>query len=160
MVAGSWHHHLIVKEGSALFYYLDGLIAGMTTITGAPDQPLPIYFGGQGVENWRGSLSDVRFFSTALSDTDAAALFAEPTPPTPGFAITSIQVDSLRNVSLTWTVTPGMVYSVLASRNLNEWFEQVDGLTTGSYTVQPGGFPNTATEGRLHFRIQSSLPPP
>lgn len=154
-----WMDLAVVKDGSALTYYRDGIPSGTATITGAPDLELPLFFGGQGLENWSGYLSDVRIFTTALTDAQIAAVNADTVLPASSFAITSISIDSARRVTLTWPVEAGFTYSVWASTNLGPWVEVVDALTTGSYTVLPGGSPNTATESRIFFQIRAFTAP-
>ena len=68
-----WVYNSVVKDGDQLTYYRDGEFKNSTTITGgqASGEALTIGFGGdvgsQGGEAWRGSLSDVQLYTTALS---------------------------------------------------------------------------------------------
>ena len=156
---GSWIHLTVVKDGSSLFYYRDGVPAGMATITGVPDLDLPLYFGGQGVENWSGYLSDVRLFATALSDAQIAAVAADKTLPSGSLAISSVSMDAARRITLTWPATVGFTYAVWASTNLTAWVKVADALTTGTYTVEPGGTPNTATETRIYYQVRAFAAP-
>lgn len=157
ILPGVWMHHTVVKDGDSLFYYRNGALQQLRRITGGPDQELPLFFGGQGVENWRGRLSDVRFFSTALIEPQIASIMADGTPPPPsGFAITSIQVAANKAVTLSWPQEAGKRYTVEASVNLKDWVEQVDNLEAATYTVNPGGAPNTATEPAVYFRVISA----
>ena len=67
-----------------------------------------------------------------------AAVVADTTLPTDGFAISSVSMDAARRVTLTWPTSPGFTYAVWASTDptdLTLWKEVVDALTTGSYTV-------------------------
>ncbi len=156
LVAGVWAHHVVVKDGPILFYYRDGALVDARTLTGAPDQMLPLYFAGQGVENWRGCLSDIRIYASALSEQKITELTnSKGVVPTGDFRITTITVDASRNVTLNWTPQPGATYNVYASTDLATWFEQVDGLTETTYTVMAGGVPNTATEGNVFFRVET-----
>jgi hypothetical protein len=151
-----WMHLAVVKDGPALTYYRDGVPTGTATITGAPDQDLPLFFGGQGVENWRGYLSDVRLFSTALTDAQINTVMADTNLPVATLDVTSVSVAPDRSVTLTWPAAAGSVYSIWASTSLaaDSWVEVADSITTGSYTVMPGGIPNTATEPRLFFQVR------
>ena len=76
-----WYHHTIVKEGSQITYYRDGIAESSTAFsTGmASSDPLPFAMGGQdGQEHWRGYLSDVQLYSSALdSDGIASAMSGE-----------------------------------------------------------------------------------
>ena len=145
----------MVKDGPFLITYRDGIPTAGSRITGAPDLDLPLYFGGQGLENWRGYLSDVRLFSTALSDSQIAALVPDRTLPTPRFDITGVTMDAARRVTLSWPTSPGLIYSVWATTNLTNWVEVVNSLSTGSYIVQPGGNPNSATGKRVYYQIRA-----
>ena len=64
-----WIHHAVVKQGDSLVYFRDGQVANSGTIPtgmGSPD-PLPFALGGQdGRETWRGYLSDVQLYESAL----------------------------------------------------------------------------------------------
>ncbi len=74
-----WIHHAVVKQGDSLVYYRDGIAETSRTITvgmGSPD-PLPFAMGGQnGVETWRGYLSDVQLYESALDSDGVAATMA------------------------------------------------------------------------------------
>jgi hypothetical protein len=65
-----WIHHAVVKEGDAVTYFRNGVVGNEGFVTSdmlSPD-PLPFAMGGQnGVETWRGSLSDVQLYEGALT---------------------------------------------------------------------------------------------
>ncbi|MFL2480864.1 MAG: LamG-like jellyroll fold domain-containing protein [Verrucomicrobiales bacterium] len=73
--AGIWMHHVVVKSGTELTYYRDGFQSGSRTIVAAPQDPQPVYFGGQGVENWAGYMSDVRLYNAALSEAEIQTVY-------------------------------------------------------------------------------------
>ncbi len=67
---GAWVHHALVKDGTSLTYYRDGV----KTLTNTMIKTVtanPFYMGADAysgvVEAWRGSLSDVRLYTRALS---------------------------------------------------------------------------------------------
>ncbi|SVE34889.1 uncharacterized protein METZ01_LOCUS487743, partial [marine metagenome] len=72
---GVWMHHVVVKQGTEITYYRDGVQSGSHTIVAAPQDPQPLYFGGQGVENWAGYMSDIRLFNTALDEDEVLTVF-------------------------------------------------------------------------------------
>ncbi|MBM3836859.1 MAG: LamG domain-containing protein [Verrucomicrobia bacterium] len=76
-VTNVWAHHLVVKKGNTLTYYLDGKQSGTpTTITGTPKNPQPLYLGGQGTqERWRGLADEVAIFDRALSPAEAQQVY-------------------------------------------------------------------------------------
>ncbi|MHC4118541.1 MAG: LamG domain-containing protein [Planctomycetota bacterium] len=64
-----WVHHVVVKEGTSLTYYRDGVESGTNTITKTND-PNPFFMGGDGQNNaelWQGYMSDVRLYTKALT---------------------------------------------------------------------------------------------
>ncbi|MBN1804824.1 MAG: LamG domain-containing protein [Sedimentisphaerales bacterium] len=66
---GVWVHHTIVKDGTSLTYYRNGVESGTNTISKTIDAN-PFGFGGDSTNNsekWRGCLSDVRLYTKALS---------------------------------------------------------------------------------------------
>lgn len=161
--SGVWVHHTVVKDADTLFYYRDGILTSARSITDAPDQQLPLYFGGQGpngVEAWRGYLSDVRLFNGALSSAsvDALAKGQLVTPPLdPGFRITGITMAPNRNVTLQWPAEAGATYTVYGAKALSPasaWLVLNNNVSGGSYTLTAGNAVlNPATETRLFFRI-------
>ncbi len=153
-----WVHHAVVKDGPALFYYRNGVLTDARAITDAPNEMLPLYFAGQGVENWRGYLSDIRVYASTLSTQSVADLAASKGTLPQDFRITSIEIDAMDRVTLEWTAQPGLVYYVFASTDLVNWFEQIDAISETTYTVQPGGFPDTATAPAVYFRIEGRQP--
>ena len=70
-----WLHHTVVKQGDQLTYYRNGVVASARQLTDemqSPD-PLPFAMGGQlGLETWRGYLSDVQLYESAL-DADGVS---------------------------------------------------------------------------------------
>jgi hypothetical protein len=63
-----WIHHAVVKQGSTLLYFRNGLLSGSSVITQGLNNPQPLYFGGDRTnENWQGRLDDVAIFDQALS---------------------------------------------------------------------------------------------
>lgn len=74
-----WIHHTLVKDGTALTYYRDGIESnsGEIPIGQVSGEPLPFGFGGQnGAEFWRGYLSDVQLYEDALTDENIQAVMA------------------------------------------------------------------------------------
>ena len=73
----TWVYNSIVKDGDKLSYYRDGVLRNDTTISGGQtiDEPLPIGFGADpatGAEAWRGFLSDVQMYTSALTPAQIA----------------------------------------------------------------------------------------
>ncbi|RYD36424.1 MAG: hypothetical protein EOP86_06000 [Verrucomicrobiaceae bacterium] len=158
---GVWAHHTVVKQGNALFYYRNGVPSGQTTITIFPDQAMPLYFGGgaNGVENWRGALSNVQLFEGALSEAAVAALATPPGGGTGSLVITSVSMAANRAITLSWNGEQGKTYQVFASKS-TAGFQVIGESTTGTFTFQPGNATfNTAIEPRLFFRVAEKTTP-
>ena len=94
-----WIHHAVVKNGTALTYYRDGVPAGTATATA--DMPvLPFYMGGDATtERWRGRLDNVALFDEALAQAQVQTVMggdfsaygaAKPTAMSDSFDGTSV----------------------------------------------------------------------
>ncbi|UCG55764.1 MAG: tetratricopeptide repeat protein [Phycisphaerales bacterium] len=81
---GIWMHHVVVKDGTNLTYYRDGVESGTSTVT-TNIEANPFYFGGDIVsagsssagERWRGYIDDVRIYNHAISEAEITALYNE-----------------------------------------------------------------------------------
>jgi hypothetical protein len=156
---GVWMHHVIVKTGADLLYYRDGAFTGIATIVSVPLNPQPLFFAGQGMENWRGYLSDVRLFSGALTGAQILDVFNDkPAPPPSDFRITTVTLDAGRNLSITWNSRAGSTYAVDSSLNLAAWAQVAGNISSGgattSYTLPAGSVPNPAAERAIYLRVR------
>ena len=152
---GVWIHHVVVKAGSDLLYYRDGVFEGIATIVSAPINPQPLFFAGQGMENWRGYLSDVRLFEGALTGAEVLNVFNDkPAVPPADFRITNVALDATRNLIITWNSRAGSTYAVDSSLNLVTWTPVAPNVPSGgtstSFTLPAGGVPDPATERALY----------
>jgi Concanavalin A-like lectin/glucanases superfamily len=82
--SNEWTHHVVVKDGTSLTYYRNGVESGTNTITKTID-PNPFYMGGdaQPAELWQGYLSDVRLYTRALTYAEVLGVMkglGEPWP--------------------------------------------------------------------------------
>ena len=153
-----------MKEGDSLYYFRDGVLMDGRLITGAPTAALPLFFGGQGVENWRGYLSDVRLYTGALSDLAVDALFdAGPSGPPPTadtFRITTVSRAADGSLTISWPSQTGQQFNVQWSTSLASGSWTAVGATitatgtTTSYTLTAGGTPNPATIPTGFLRVQ------
>lgn len=73
-----WMHHAVVKEGSTLTYYRNGVQEGASV--SAPTDiiaALPFFFGGDSAaERWKGRIDDVAIFNDALSQEQIQAIMS------------------------------------------------------------------------------------
>lgn len=163
--SGAWHHHVAIKEGSMLYYYRDGVFMGGREITGAPVNALPLYFGGQGVENWAGWMVDVRLFNGTLAESAVSALFAAGpsgavTPPTPKtFNITNVTRGADGALTIEWQSEQGKSYQVQWSTSLatGQWHSVGNPVvateSSSSFTLPAGGSPDPATVAAGFLRV-------
>jgi hypothetical protein len=100
-----WIHHVLVKDGSKLTYYRNGVESGTNTITKTMDGN-PFYMGGdaQPAECWQGYLSDVRIYTKALTYNEVLGAMqgsGEPWPyaSSPGPADGALHNDTWVNLS-------------------------------------------------------------
>lgn len=70
-----WVHHALVKNGTSLTYYRNGVASGTSTISGGHAARQPLFFGGdRGNESWRGRLDDIAIWNRALTTDQIARL--------------------------------------------------------------------------------------
>ncbi|MFN0127180.1 MAG: LamG-like jellyroll fold domain-containing protein [Verrucomicrobiales bacterium] len=162
--ASAWMHLVAIKEGSRLYYYRDGTLIDTRTITGVPASAQPLYFAGQGVENWRGYLADIRLYTGSLSEQTVTELFADgpggPGAPVEPPRITEVTRASNGSVTLTWTSEAGEQFDVQWSTTLGTGaWSVVSGTltatgTTTSFTLPAGGNPDPATIPAGYLRVR------
>ena len=77
---GGWHHLAAVRADGVLRLYVDGALVSESASFTAADYDLatdePLQIGNGQIGPFSGSLSDVRLYNRALSDTQVAAIFA------------------------------------------------------------------------------------
>lgn len=162
--AGVWMHLVVIKEGTTLFHYRNGSLIDGRPLTGAPTALLPLYFAGQGVENWRGYLADVRLFTSSLSEAAVLSLFTNgpggPPPPADDFRITSLTRDADGALNLTWTSQAGQQFIVEWTTTLGaaSWVPASPTLTatgpTTRFTLPAGGTPDPGTAPAGFLRVR------
>ncbi|MCH1510431.1 MAG: LamG domain-containing protein [Akkermansiaceae bacterium] len=166
LVIGEWNHHVAIKDGSDLSYYRNGVLVSSSIITEAPLNQLPMYFGGFGLENWQGYLSDVKLWERAISTGEVLTIYNDKILGAEEvIQITQIIVSGNNDVSLTWTSRSGTNYILESSTDLSNaggWDEIDDSIiATGDTTTVnlPGNvFPNASTETKLFFRVRKPAP--
>ena len=76
---GGWHHLVAVRAEGVLRLYVDGALVSESASFNAADYDLsieePLQIGNGQIGPFSGSLSDVRLYNRALSDTQVAATF-------------------------------------------------------------------------------------
>ena len=76
---GQWHHAALVLNGAASKLYLDGALVGTFTLT-VSNQSVAVQIGwGNFGAYFNGSISEVRIWSTALSDAAILIQYNKPT---------------------------------------------------------------------------------
>ena len=82
LTSNGWQHLAVVKNGTSIETYLDGVSTGTGTLSESLDSAVPMRFfmggePGQGAgEHFTGGLDDVRIYDNALSGGEIAALAA------------------------------------------------------------------------------------
>ncbi len=78
-----WIHHVVVKEGTQLLYYRNGILAATHTLAQELFNALPLFLGGDNEgssgENWTGYLDNVRVYNDALSYQAVSNLYHSET---------------------------------------------------------------------------------
>jgi hypothetical protein len=84
VTTGAWHHFAIVRSGTTLSLYVDGVLAGSdTAFTFDFNNTSPVKWGGSNgtsvLDRWlNGSLADLAVFNAALSGADITKLNTTP----------------------------------------------------------------------------------
>lgn len=73
---GTWHHHALVRNGTAVQYYLDGrlVFTGTASATTAPTSPFIVMRDGTGTTYSAGQVDQVGIWSRALGADEIAAI--------------------------------------------------------------------------------------
>ena len=97
----------------------------------APQDIMPLYLAGQGVENWAGYLSDVRIYQTSLTGDEVAdAMVSAPGTTSSRFEIKTVERKAT-SVVLTWNSKEGDDFAVDYSTDMNDWLEFTDSFPSG-----------------------------
>ncbi len=123
-----WRHHAVVKQGTTLFYYRDGVLQNTRTVTGNM-LAMPFYVAGDPYgECWQGRIDDVFLANQALSPAEIqqvkAGNFAPFVSP-PQFPLIQDTFPGPTINNLTWNVIekglekegPGTAGTIQASIN-------------------------------------------
>jgi hypothetical protein len=96
MPLSAWVHHALVKQGTSLTYYRNGVSTGSRLISQGLNNPQPFFFGGdRTLENWAGRLDEIAIWTKALPASSiqgiASGTLTPLTAPTgnPGGALTT-----------------------------------------------------------------------
>jgi hypothetical protein len=101
-----WHHHAVVKNGTSLIYYRDGVVYNRGEIDVEFDSDIPFWLGGDDAfddaEQWHGYLSDVAIWHRRLGASEIQAIIGganiipEPSTVTLGLLGLLVGVGQLR----------------------------------------------------------------
>lgn len=165
LVIGEWNHHVAVKDGADLSYYRNGALVSSIIITEAPLNQLPMYFGGFGLENWHGYLSDVRLWERAISANEALTIYNDKILGSAEvIEITDITISGNNDISLTWTSRANTTYILESSNDLGAtiWDEIDDSIIatgdTTTFNLPGNAFPNASGKTELFFRVRKPTP--
>jgi hypothetical protein len=138
-ISGSWWHYTVVRNGTAVTFYQNGVQVGTTQTLASNDTLTTRGIGGVGAVPFKGSLDDVRIYNRALSLSEVTQLYnytggsPQVTPnPTPTPPVTP---SSSSSYSPTPTPTPTHTPNLNpAPLNTTEWYVSPTGLSTGNGT--------------------------
>lgn len=149
---GPWIHHAVVKEGATMRYYRNGVIATTSTITAAPINAQPLFFGANGpsgAEPWSGYLDDVATWTRALPVQAIAGLAAgtytpatAPTLATPSGGIPGVPVAVVLPTTSTTPLTDDFTTPPVDSVKWNT-------INQGLESTADGGLTATVSGGQL-----------
>lgn len=94
----AWIHHVLIKQGTTLTYYRNGVLANTSGISGTPANAQPFFMGGNGTnESWSGYLDDVALWKRALPPAVIPGLYSGTYTPltVPTVSTTSVPVGVL-----------------------------------------------------------------
>jgi len=133
ITGGVWLHHAVVKTGTALVYYRDGVESGTSTVTYTVDAN-PFFIGGDSNgERWRGWIHGVRIYDHALLPAEIKALASLP------WATQAIPADGSMvdadSVVLEWS--PGL-HAAMHDVYVSTSFDDVNTAGTSSGDVYKG----------------------
>lgn len=78
LMQDEWHHHTIVKSGTTISYYRDGVFVNSRELTAFADGIYPFYIGGDADgnnrEHFEGFIDDVIIYDRALSQEEIVAV--------------------------------------------------------------------------------------
>jgi hypothetical protein len=73
---GQWRHHVIVRNGSALQLWENGVLVASTTVAAAADNTAPLVFGDwEGIRFCNTRLDECQVYNKALTPTERAAIY-------------------------------------------------------------------------------------
>jgi T5SS/PEP-CTERM-associated repeat protein len=84
LIDNTWHHVAVVKDGTTVTIYADGVAENSETVSGAPQATwIPLLIGynpGEGTQGfWKGMLDEIMIFNRTLTPAEIAALAVVPT---------------------------------------------------------------------------------
>lgn len=130
---GAWHHHVFVRQGANLYYYVDGILRANRLGCAAVNlnNNFPLRLGGghevSTLQSYRGSMDELRLYNRALTLPEIQEL-AIPTCNLPAPTITASGPTSF--------CTGGSVTLTSSALSGNQWS---NGETTQSITVTNSG---------------------
>ncbi len=151
-VVDQWTHNLVVKSGTTLTYYRDGVEVASSEITGAPVNAQPLYLGGQnGNENFSGLFDEVAVMDRALSPAEVTEVYnrgvagesligpGDGVDPGPGDDVPPLEdVGITDNGVFGVTIPAGMTADIEYSTDLESW-EVIATDLTGSVEETDAG---------------------
>ncbi len=146
---GPWIHHAVVKQGTALTYYRNGVSSGTVNITAAPANIQPLFFGGNGpsgVEQWSGYLDDVATWTRALPVQAITGLASgtytpatAPTIATPSGGVPAVPAAIQFPTTTTTPLSDDFAAASVDSLKWNTLNQGLESTVDGGYTASTSG---------------------
>lgn len=162
-----WTHLALMSSNGTRRIFVNGAVAGTTTITSGGASDFNFNIGGGGIQDgtgnfFLGQIDDVAVWDKALTDDQVASLAAGTLSPSaavpasslPTFPITAFTRTG-NNISITWASEPGATYRVQSSAALQTWADVTTTAipATGTSTTWTGTLPSPNTPTRLFYRV-------
>ncbi|MES2709300.1 MAG: LamG-like jellyroll fold domain-containing protein [Verrucomicrobiota bacterium] len=172
-ILADWTHLTLMSSNGTRRIFLDGVVAGTTTITSGGASDFNFNIGGDGIQDgtgnyFLGQIDDVAIWDKALTDEQVAALAAgtlSPSAAVPAAAVATFPITAFSRtattVTLTWASEAGASYTVQSSPSLQNWASAVPdpGATvtaSGPSTTWTGNLPTPNTPTRLFYRVKKN----
>jgi formylglycine-generating enzyme len=168
LIDNTWHHVALVKAGTSVTIYADGVAENTQTVSGAAqNNALPLLIGynpGEGIIGyWKGLLDELKIFGSALTLAEIQALAVNPNEDLPGDYNDNGVVDTAdyvvwRKHLNTSTTLPNDATAGVSPVDYNVWRAHF-GESNGSGAALAAAVPEPASATLLAFALACTFRP-